>query len=108
MNPTLSNQVTCKDILCKPDKVVPSLSQQEIHVILMETILEYINYSTPINTLIQLATIIKQYCTVQLAPELAMAITTINALDIQNETQTKIAIDNKLVDLLELLISKKN
>ncbi len=108
MNPTLSNQVTFKDILCQPDRVIPSLSQKEVQVILMETILEYINYATPINTLIKVASTIRQHYTQQLAPELATAIATIDTMDMQNESQTKISIDNQLVDLLELLITKKN
>lgn len=108
MNPTLSNQITCQDILCSPEKVVPSLSQKEIQFVLMETILDYINYTTPLDTLIQVTRIIKQYCSLQLCPELATAIATINTLDIRNEKQTKISIDNKLVDLLQLLINKKS
>ncbi len=89
--------ITYKDILSTPQKFVPLLSEKDTKVIMIETILEYIENKIDLKTLVTVANSIKQFTNVPLAKDIQNTIDEINSMHV---------IDDVLVDILEELIEK--
>lgn len=86
--------ISYNKVLLNPEKVVPSLSEKEIRIIIVQTLLSYSEKTINLKTLAKVADLIKQYNKSSLSVDLKSDI---------EEIRTLAFVEDVLADILEEL-----